>query len=303
MDLIPPISGIEIYSRFGLRIDKVIMWNKLQYIEFLQACFWTIFSIIIWCLIFFAMMKISPYIPNPGEVSPIFWSTIYLALLSGMVMVGTSLYVIDRWIKVSSSVSALFGMTLIFAAIIHYTNQLVHHSQLTALVIDIALLGIGCHIGKIIALGVNQRSYLVPLSLVASVTDFWSVWGGPSHIMVHEPTFQYYFLVSYPLLGTKEILPTLGLGDITFLALYFALLPQYNLKIRATSWAIVFAFLITFLLSFLAGNALPAIPFISAAFLLINWKLLEFKKEDIRTTFVFIGIFFLIAFLFTKFIH
>ena len=223
--------------------------------------------------------------------------------MSGIVLVGTTLYLVDQWVKASSSIPALFGMTLVFAALVHYSNQVSSHNLLTYLVIDLGLLGIGCHIGKIVALGVTQRSYLVPLTLVASVTDLWSVWGGPTHVIVQEPNYQNYFLIAYPLLGTTHILPTLGLGDITFLALYFALLPRYNLKIRLTSWAIIGAFSVTFLLSLLAGKGLPAIPFISAAFLLVNWKQLEFKKDEVRTTFIFIGVFIVIAFIFSHFLH
>lgn len=279
------------------------MWKLLRNNISLRNLLWVIFAVIIWSVIFLGMAKIAPSIPNPGEVSPIFWSTSYLALLSGIVLVGTTLYLIDRWIKTFSSISVLFGMTLVFAAFIHYTNQLPNQTKFTFLLIDICLIGIGCHIGKIVALGVNQRSYLAPLTLVASVTDLWSVWGGPTHVIVQQTVYQNYFLITYPLLGTNAILPTLGLGDITFLALYFALIPQYKLKPRATSWAIIFAFFITFLLSLLAGKGLPAIPFISAAFLAVNWKQLEFKKEDVRTTFIFIGIFFFIVLLFTRFTH
>jgi hypothetical protein len=278
---------------------RKILQNSIALRNFL----WVVFAIVMWSSVFWGMVKISPKIPNPGEVSPIFWSTSYLALLSGIVLVGTTLYLIDRWIKASSSVPVLFGMTLILAAFVHYTNQLSHQSTFTALLIDICLIGIGCHIGKIVAMGVSQRSYLIPLTLVASVTDLWSVWGGPTHVIVREPLLQNYFLITYPLLGSNAILPTLGLGDITFLALYFALLPQYKLKVRATSWAIIFAFSAVFLLSLQAGKGLPAIPFISAAFLAVNWKQLEFKKEDVQTTFIFIGVFFIIAFLFTKFAH
>ncbi len=279
------------------------MWKILQNSIALQNFLWVVFAIVMWSSVFLGMVKIDPYIPNPGEVSPIFWSTSYLALLSGIVLVGTTLYLIDRWIKASSSIPVLFGMTLIFAAFVHYINQLSHQTALTFLLIDICLIGIGCHIGKIVALGVNQRSYLIPLTLVASVTDLWSAWGGPTHVIVREPLLQNYFLITYPLLGSNAILPTLGLGDITFLALYFGLLPQYKLKVRATSWAIILAFLAVFLLSLLAEKDLPAIPFISAAFLTVNWKQLEFKKEDVRTTFIFIGVFFVIAFLFIKFGH
>jgi hypothetical protein len=264
---------------------------------------WVLFAIVFWSGIFIGMAKVAPNVPNPGEVSQIFWSTSYLALLSGIVLVGTTLYVIDRWVKLTSSVAALFGMTLLFAALVHYTNQLPFHFLLSPLLIDIGLLGIGCHIGKIIALGVNQRSYLAPLSLVASVADLWSVWGGPTHVLLKQTTYWNYFLITYPLLGTNQILPTLGLGDITFLALYFSLIPQYNLRVRLTSWSIIVAFSGCFLLSLLAGKGLPVIPFISAAFLIVNWNQLEFKKEDIRVTFIFIGVFLITAFIFSHYLR
>ena len=255
-------------------------------------------AILVWIAIFLVMVWIAPMIPNPGETSPIFWSTSYLAFLSCIVLTGTLLYLIFTWVQLDLSVGFLFGMTLIYACLIHYGNKYLNPDSWTfAIWIDIGLLGIGCHLGKIIALGVNQRSYLVPLSLVASVMDLWSVWGGPTRIIVENQHYQNYFLILYPLLGTHLILPTLGLGDITFLAIYIGVIGKFNLRERATSWAIIFAFIITYLLSILSGKGLPAIPFISAAFLSVNWKQLEFKKEDVRTTFIFIAVFFVILYL------
>jgi uncharacterized membrane protein len=244
-----------------------------------------------WILIFFLMAWISPKIPNPGEASPLFWSTSYLAVLSCIVLVGTTLYVIDKWIQIKASFSVLFGMTLIYAAMIHYANQLLSLSILSALIIDLGLLGIACHIGMIVAKGVSERSFLVPLSLVASIIDVWSVWGGPSKMIVDNPQSHHYFLLLYPLLGTPQIYPTIGLGDITFMSLYLGVVPQYQLKQRQTSWALAGAIFAVYLLSVLSGKALPAIPFISAAFLMVNWKLLEFKKKELQTTFFFIIIF------------
>ncbi len=250
-----------------------------------------VWALPIWIFIFFVMAWISPMIPNPGEHSPLFWSSSYLAVLSCIVLVGNTLYVIDKWIRIKTTIPVLFGMTLIYAAMIHYSNQLLPLSVISALIIDIGLLGIGCHVGKIVAQGVSERSYLVPLSLVASVMDLWSVWGGPSQLIIQNPQSHNYFLILYPLLGTQQIYPTIGLGDITFMALYLGVIPRYQLKRRQTSWALIVAIFSVYLLSVLSAKPLPAIPFISAAFLVVNWKLLEFKKKELQTTFLFITIF------------
>jgi uncharacterized membrane protein len=254
-----------------------------------------------WIMVFFLMAWVSPKIPNPGEASQLFWSTSYLAVLSCIVLVGTTLYVIDKWIQIIASFPVLFGMTLIYAAMINYANQLLSISVLSALIIDLGLLGIACHVGMIVAKGVSERSYLVPLSLVASIMDVWSVWGGPSKMIVENPQSHNYFLLLYPLLGTQQIYPTIGLGDITFMALYLGVVPQYQLKQRQTSWALVAAIFTVYLLSVLSGKALPAIPFISTAFLMVNWKLLEFKKKELQTTFFFIIIFLAILILVAQF--
>ncbi|MDI6785062.1 MAG: hypothetical protein QME64_13330, partial [bacterium] len=61
----------------------------------------------------------------------------------------------------------------------------------------------------------------------------------------------------------------------------------------------IISFIVALLLSIIGNKGIPAIPFIATAFLAANWDLLEFKSNEIRTTFIFIGLFLLTVIIFT----
>ena len=253
-----------------------------------------IWSAIYWLLVYFAGR-----VPNPGETGSIFWGENYLAFLSAMILIATTLYLVDVYVRYSQSIASLFGLTLLCTVINHYANSVAIPTSISSFIVNLAILGISFNLGKLIGVLVNERSYIVPLALVAAVADLWSVFAGPTAHIIEIPTYYRYFLVCYPRLGSEILYPMLGMGDFTFLALFLTLIPRFELRPRATSWGIIISFIVALLLSIISNKGIPVIPFMATAFLVANWELLEFKSNEIRTTFIFIGLFLFIVIIFT----
>ncbi|MCX7919178.1 MAG: hypothetical protein N3A72_06140 [bacterium] len=253
----------------------------------------------VWSALFWAMVYCSRLIPNPEETVLFFWAEDYLTFLSAMILIASTLYLIDVYVRYSLSIASLFGLTLVCTVINHYVNQIEPATVTTSFIVNLAILGIACNLGKLIGLFVAERSYIVPLALVAAVADVWSVFAGPTARIIETPLYYHRFIIHYPTFGSEFLTPMLGLGDFAFLSLFLTLIPRFNLRVRATGWGLILSFVIAILLSILSGKGIPVIPFMAAAFLWVNWKLLEFKPNDIRTTFIFIGLFLLIVIGFT----
>ncbi|MDI6783207.1 MAG: hypothetical protein QME64_03815, partial [bacterium] len=198
-----------------------------------------ILAIGIWSAVYWLLVYFAGKVPNPGETGSIFWGENYLAFLSAMILIATTLYLVDVYVRFSQSIASLFGLTLLCTVINHYANAVATPTPTTCFIVNLAILGIAFNLGKLIGLLVNERSYIVPLALVAAVADLWSVFAGPTAIIIETPTYYRYFLVCYPQLGSDILHPMLGLGDFTFLALFLTLIPRFALRARATSWGII----------------------------------------------------------------
>jgi preprotein translocase subunit SecG len=253
----------------------------------------------IWSAIYWLLAYFAGRVPNPGETGSIFWGENYLAFLSAMILIATTLYLVDVYVRYSLSITSLFGLTLLCTVINHYANKVAIPTLISSFIVNLAILGIAFNLGKLIGLLVNERSYIVPLALVAAVADLWSVLAGPTAHIIEAPTYYRYFLICYPRLGSEILHPMVGLGDFTFLALFLTLIPRFNLRVRTTSWGFIVSFIIALLLSVISNKGIPVIPFMATAFLAANWGLLEFKSNDIWTAFIFIALLLVTAILFT----
>lgn len=256
-------------------------------------------AIIIWSIVYWFLVHFAGKMPNPGETGSIFWGENYLVFLSAMILVATTLYLVDVYVRYSLSIASLFGLTLLFAVIDHYANDVAIPSSLSIYFVDLAILGIAFNLGKLVGLLVNQRSFIVPLALVAAVADLWSVFAGPTARIIEIPTYYRYFLICYPQLGSDVLSPMIGIGDFTFLALFLTLIPRFELRAQSTNWGIIVSFIVALFISTISNKGIPVVPFMATAFLTANWKLLEFKKSDIRTTFIFILLFLMVVISFT----
>lgn len=146
--------------------------------------------------------------------------------------------------------------------------------------------GIGLWIGA----GVDERSHLIPIALVATLADIWSVSKGATALIIRSSHI-HYFLLRFPLLGgTTESLPFLiGLTDFLFFGIYFQSAVKFDLGTRKNVILLGAGFLTTVGAALFFHVGLPVLPFISILFVLGNLNRLSLKKEDLKPIVLFLA--------------
>ena len=149
---------------------------------------------------------------------------------------------------------------------------------------DFAKLGAMTAIGFWFLTYFEQLAWVVLVSLIVPWVDAYSVWRGPtSHILEHHGSTFSLLSFAFPFPG-EHAAANLGLPDLLFFALYLAAADRWGLRIRLT-WLLLTVFLgLTLTLAYWSDLAgLPALPFLSAGFLLANcdllWKQLRRRPQ------------------------
>jgi len=131
-------------------------------------------------------------------------------------------------------------------------------------------------VGLLIAGALERASWIVLIAAVVTVTDVVSVYFGPTKVLIEQgPRVIGAFTVAlaWPGYRTDEAYTALGVADFIFFALYLGAARSFGLR---AGWTAV-AMTLSFVLSIAAGfwlTAVPALPLLSAAVLLVNADLL-----------------------------
>ena len=125
--------------------------------------------------------------------------------------------------------------------------------------------------GRLLGRQVAEAWWLVLVALVALLADTWSVFAGPTRLVVERaPSMLDYLLLHFPALGSGAAGMGLGMSDLVFLALFTAGSHRAGLRARAGFLAMGLSLLLTVVLALVWKPALPALPLLSLAFLGAN---------------------------------
>jgi len=157
------------------------------------------------------------------------------------------------------------------AAVILLGLALHHFTPLRAmLLVDLALPGLGWALGTAIGMRVEHASHLLPACVVAACADTISLLSpeGPTHAIAESERALSLAATWFPVPGTNAFAPALGLGDLLFSALVFAVASRHSLPyVRAVLLVGAGAALAGVAAAWL-GVAVPALVPIAAAVLL-----------------------------------
>ena len=129
-------------------------------------------------------------------------------------------------------------------------------------------------LGFALARHVTSPAIALLIAAVATVTDLFSVFAGPTKAMVEQSASVLDFLlVIFPTFG-QPLGFALGISDFIFLALFIRVSRLLDLRHIATSVAVCAGTLLAMTTSLLLERPLPALPFIALAFILANADLL-----------------------------
>jgi hypothetical protein len=141
-----------------------------------------------------------------------------------------------------------------------------------ALIVTAALLSGATLIGAAIGRAIEHPGQLVFVAVVSAAADFASVFhpSGPSAAMAHSELALSLVALPWPMLGTPAIEPMLGAGDVVFTALYLASARRHGLCMVRTVLALLGAYLATALTVLVLERAVPALPLLGLAFVLVH---------------------------------
>jgi hypothetical protein len=164
-----------------------------------------------------------------------------------------------------------------------------------AMLVTVALLALGALTGAVVGRAIQKPGHLLVVGVVSALVDVLSVLHpqGPTAQLVQIETVVSVLLLPWPILGTSAIVPILGVGDITFAALYAVATRRHGLSMRRTVIALAAAFATTLLVLLITEASVPALPFLGVAILVAHPEARRLPAEDRRTAAV--GLVILIA--------
>jgi hypothetical protein len=133
-------------------------------------------------------------------------------------------------------------------------------------------------VGLWLAAQIDSLAIFVVVAVLAALVDTFSVLtaAGPTNTLLNKaPQVVGYFTVAMTWFGYsyRDAYSAIGTSDLLFFSLYLGAALQFRLRVRLTVVAMTASFLLTVVLA-LWSRALPALPLLSAAFLLANADLL-----------------------------
>jgi hypothetical protein len=176
---------------------------------------------------------------------------------------------------VSGTVAAALSVPAAFAARPEMLTEGPGPLVLAALfVADVLRIIAAAAVGISLARQVSSMGVALLIAGVATTADLFSVFAGPTKALVESgsPALDFLLLV-FPLLGAAYGFG-LGVSDFVFLALFTALARHLALRPTLTLTATLAAVFLALTTGLLLARPLPALPFVSLAFLLANGDLL-----------------------------
>jgi hypothetical protein len=153
-----------------------------------------------------------------------------------------------------------------------------------AVCVLISLLLLGCGVGMLVGVRIKEPGHVLFVAIVSGVADTWSVTqpGGISKALAEEPAALSLLALPWPLLGTHDIAPLLGIGDIVFTALYVGATRVHALPLRRTLLALVLAYLAAALCVVRFERPIPVLPWLGLWFVILQPRVRNVEADDLR---------------------
>ncbi len=258
-------------------------------------------AVLIWICVYTILYVIAPAVPSFDTRSIMLRGKYLLPMVSGLLLLFTTLFILSVMPFIKLTYDKILVGLFLLVIIDRYSSKLDSTGYIWSfLVSDISIIFIGVLLGKLLANQVRHRSWIIPIALVAMVADIWSVSYGPAYyITTQPPQVMRHFLLFYPLLGATTIeattipywlRPFIGMGDVIFLALYLELTRKFELHTLYTRISMAVAMLVPISLASYAEKGIPALPFMSAMFIFLNFRYLELRKKELVQCAIFIAV-------------
>lgn len=191
----------------------------------------------------------------------------------------------------------------VYEAISDHVENTWPEPPLGILALGLAQLLLAAGIGLWIGTGIDEISHLIPIAIIATFADIWSVSAGATAVIIRSEQI-HYFLLRFPILGgPKPAVPFLiGLTDFLFFGIFYQAALRFRLGERKNILLLAASFLVAVSSALLAGVGLPVLPFMGLLFMAGNWSNLTLKREDLKQMLLFLAGVLLVFFGVTKLI-
>jgi hypothetical protein len=181
------------------------------------------------------------------------------------------------------TIAVVFGATLALVSLASAAP-----TALDCAIVLVLLLAAGTSAGGVLGARIEHVGHLLPVAIVSSLADLVSVLtpGAPSDVVVATPALLSVLAVSWPMPGTHDLPAILGVGDIAFVALYFAAARKHGLSRGRTAVALALGLAVTAVVVARTALPIPALPFLGAAMLAAHPAARSLPGKDRRAALV-----------------
>jgi hypothetical protein len=175
----------------------------------------------------------------------------------------------------------------LFRAHTGFLKNAASQSEFLIILLAMAQLAMAAGIGLWIAEGIDDITHLIPVALVATIADIWSVSAGTTAKIVVSSSINF-FLLRFPVLGNNSIPFLIGLTDFLFFAIFFQAAVRYKLGALKNAILLILSFFIAIITALYSNTGLPVLPFMAVLFIAGNFSRLELKKEELKQVLLFV---------------
>ncbi len=213
----------------------------------------------LWVVLTVALFLFLPRLPAPGPVEV----NAFLGFAFGLLPV-----LLIAWTLVRGLLPAALLGTLVVGGLV--VSSLLSRQGLFLMAVPFKVIlaaGGGVLLGRQVA----EAWWLAAVAAVAIVADTWSVFAGPTKVVVEKaPLLLDYLLIHFPMLGSSGSGMGLGISDVVFLSLFTAGSARAGLRPVAGFVAMGVSLLVTVSVALAWKPAIPALPLLALAFLAVN---------------------------------
>jgi hypothetical protein len=143
---------------------------------------------------------------------------------------------------------------------------------------------------------IEKVGHLIPVCILGTLVDIWSVFHGPSkqvagQVMQHQqrmaetgvrtpPPIVDFLILHWPYPGANMMATLLGLGDLVFVAMFLAASRRFGLSLWKAFLLILAGLALSTAVAIWWSKPVPALPFICALYLAGNARGMKLKRKE-----------------------
>jgi hypothetical protein len=232
----------------------------------------------------FAVWILSPALSLP---SPYLAYVASFLAVTGMTLSAAAVAPVTGWRSLAVILAATVAA---LGAVLWYAEGL--PLAVSAVVVTFALLLAGAALGGAVGGRIEHPGHLLAVAAVSVLVDSFSVFhpSGPAAAVVARPAVIAVVALPWPVLGSRDLAPVLGVGDVVFAALYLAASRRFGLGVGRTAIAVGLGLIATMVGVMATRLPLPALVGMGIAVVAAHPRARRLPPKDRKQALVVFGV-------------